>query len=511
MDRAPEASPPALVALAVLLPTTLIGLSAFTVSAALEHIGGAFSAAPDEVTWAVSSHIVAYTLMLPVSGWLAARFGERRLFVLATLLFIGGSAAAGAAPTLPAFVLARVLQGLAGGALVPVSQTVVLRAFGGGHRWRGLALALWALAVASGSIAGPTVGGLIIEHLDWHWVFYVNVPLGLLALPLLHLTLADPPRAAPPPLDLRGLLLLAAAVGSLQTVLERGEREDWSRSPFIVALSLVAAVALVLFVERALRVRHPLVTLAVLRNRAFALGSVLMAVVAACQSSAVILSTVYAVRVMGYDALSAGMSLAPAAVATALAMTAAGALAGRIGPRPFIAGGAALAALGMYAMSGLTLSASFLDLAWPRLVFGLGLGLLLASLTSLTMATVPAAQTSAAAGLSNLLRNVGSSVGIALTGSFLERATQTNQSRLVERLEPLRTAVAAHLEALRAELLWHGSDAASADRQVWAHLYATARKQALFLSFLETYRVLVVLLVLAIAAPLLVPRARSGT
>jgi DHA2 family multidrug resistance protein len=266
----------------------------------------------------------------------------------------------------------------------------------------------------------------------------------------------------------------------------------------------------VLFVQRALRVRHPLVTLAVLRNRAFALGSVLMAVVAACQSSAVILSTVYAVRVMGYDALSAGISLAPAGLATALVMTAAGALGGRIGPRPSIAAGAALAALGMYAMSGLTLSASFTDLAWPRLVFGLGLGLLLASLTGLTMATVPAAQMPAAAGLSNLLRNLGSSVGIALTGSFLERATQANQSRLVERLEPLRSAVATHLETLRAELLRHGSDAASADRQVWAHLYATARKQALFLSFLETYRVLVVLLVLALAAPLLVSRARSG-
>jgi DHA2 family multidrug resistance protein len=509
-DRDPHRPAPALVALAVLLPTTLIGLSAFTVSVALEHIRGAFSSAPDEVTWAVSSHIVAYTLMLPVSGWLASRLGERRLFLLGTVLFTAGSAAAGAAPTLPLFVLARVAQGLAGGALVPASQTVVLRAFPSGPR-RGMALAVWALAVASGSIAGPTVGGLITEHLGWKWVFHANVPLGLLALPLLHLAVADRPGGSAPPLDLGGLLLLAAGVSTLQTVLERGEREDWSRSPFIVALALVSAVTLALFVRRCLRAPHPLVSLAVLRNRGFALGSLLMALVAACQSAAVILSTVYAVRVMDYDALAAGMALAPAGLATALTMTLAGALGDRLGPRWLIGAGAVVAALGMYGMSGLTLSASFTDLAWPRLLFGLGLGLLLAALTGLTISHVATAQLPAAAGLSNLLRNIGASVGIALTRSYLDRASQTHQARLVERLEPLRAAAGARLEALRAELLWQGSDPASADRQVWAHLYATVRKQALFLSFLETYRVLVVLLVLTVPALLLLPAARRRT
>jgi DHA2 family multidrug resistance protein len=499
---------PWITAVAVMLPTTLAGLSPFTVSVALEHIGGAFSAAPDEVTLSVSAHIVAYSMMLPVSGWLARAIGQRRLFGLATLILTASSAAAGAAPGMGVFMVCRMVQGLAAGVLVPISQIIMMAAFPGR---RPMALALWSLGVAAGSIAGSTLGGLITEHLDWHWIFYLNVPFGVLALALGDLVPdGSPAGSRRGRLDVGGLFLLTAAIVALQAVLERGEREDWFRSPMIAWCALGSGAALFLFIRRERRTVGPLIDLTVLGDRTFTLGCALTAVVAGCQSAVVVLSALVATRVMDYDALAAGMLMAPAGVATAVSIILAGSLSTRFDERRLVAVGATVAVLGLYGMATLSPSVTFSQLAWPRLVFGLGVGLLLVSLANLTLGTLPPEQRQTAAGLFNLLRNLGASVGIAASRTYLERAAQSHQAYLAERIDPTRSALALGYQGLTAQLAGGGADPATAQVQGWLALYGSTRRQALFLAFLETYRVLAVILALIIPVLLLLSRRRPG-
>lgn len=322
-----EASPGGwLVVLAVMLPTTLAGLSPFICSVALDHIAGAMAVAPDELTWAVTAHIVAYSVMLPISVWLSPLLGRRRLFLLAIATFTIASAAAGLATSLPALIVARVLQGLAGGSLVPISQIIVMDVFPG--RRRPFGLAVWSLGVASGSIIGPAVGGLITEVLGWRWLFHLKVPVGLLALWLARLTIDRLPehesRTRFFPRDLVGLGLLVLGVGALQAMLQTGQREDWWASPTIVGLTLVAGASLALFVAQQLRARHPVVDLTVFRNHTFAVGCLVTAALGWCQSCAVVLSSVFSTRIMDHGPLLAGLVLAPAGLGTAVTSLLAG-------------------------------------------------------------------------------------------------------------------------------------------------------------------------------------------
>jgi DHA2 family multidrug resistance protein len=287
-------------------------------------------------------------------------------------------------------------------------------------------------------------------------------------------------------------------------VLERGEREDWFRSPMIAWCALGSGAALFLFIRRERRTVGPLIDLTVLGDRTFTLGCALTAVVAGCQSAVVVLSALVATRVMDYDALAAGMLMAPAGVATAVSIILAGSLSTRFDERRLVAVGATVAVL------GLSPSVSFSQLAWPRLVFGLGVGLLLVSLANLTLGTLPPEQRQTAAGLFNLLRNLGASVGIAASRTYLERAAQSHQAYLAERIDPTRSALALGYQGLTAQLAGGGADPATAQVQGWLALYGSTRRQALFLAFLETYRVLAVILALIIPVLLLLSRRRPA-
>jgi DHA2 family multidrug resistance protein len=488
--------------LAVMLPTTLAGLSSFTVSAALGHIAGAVGAGPEEITWALTAYSVAYSILLPVAPWLADQLGEKRLFLLGIATLVGGSALAGAAPTLSVLVVARLVQGLAGGTLVSVSQTIMMRVFP--ERSRSRALALWSLGVAAGSIAGPTVGGVVTEWWGWSWIFYLNVPLGAAGWVLARAVLDDPP-PAPRALDLAGVALLATGVGSLQVVLERGQRDDWFSSPAVVAWSVLALAATLLFVWHELRVRQPFLNLAVFRNGTFTLGCALMAAVGCCQSAAVLVSSLQAERLLNQGPLLAGLLAAPAGLATAAIIVLAGIVDGRVQPRPLVIAGAALGALGMYHLTTLPLEASLLQLVWPRLELGPGSGLLMVSLATLTLGTLDRQQAHDAAGVFNLMRNVGASVGIASLRSVLDRGTQAHQAALMGALRGDEAVQRA--QTLATELVARGSDPTTAERQAWNTIYGAVRRQALHLSFLDGYGLLALLLAAVIPLALLLRRS----
>jgi DHA2 family multidrug resistance protein len=496
----------ALVVLAVMLPTTLAGLGSFTASAALEQIGGAFGAGPEEITWALTAHIVAYSVTLPVAPWLADLIGEKRLFLMGIAILIGSSALAGAATSLGVMVTARVAQGIAAGTLVPIAQTILMRTFS--ERSRSRALALWSLGVAAGSIAGPFVGGIVTESWGWPWIFHLNVPIGAAALVLARALLDDPPPPARPArLDLGGVALLAVTVGALQVVLETGEREDWFASGSICAWAAVAVAALVAFVWRELRVANPFMTLAVFKDGNFTIGCLLMAAVGCCQSATVIVSSLHAERLLGYGPFVAGLIMAPAGVATALAVILAGLLDARVPPRLLAVTGAGLAALGMYHLGGLPLEAPLPQLLWPRLEVGLGFGLLLVALATLTLGRLNRREAHQAAGVFNLLRNVGASAGIASLRSVLDRGAQVHQARLLERADLSAPLALARTRGLAAVLLARGSDPTTAERQAWSAVYAAVRRQALHLSFLDGYRILAVVLAAVVPLTLLMRRS----
>jgi DHA2 family multidrug resistance protein len=474
------------VAAVVMVPTTLAGLSPFVCSVALEHIAGTLSAAPDELTWAVTAQIVAYSVMLPISVWLSPLLGRRRLFLLAIVTFTAASAAAGAAASLPFLIVARVLQGLAAGSLVPISQIIMLEIFPG--RRRALGLAIWSIGVASGSILGPALGGLITETLGWRWIFYLNVPISLLVLWLARPIIDGLPEHQRP-----GQFRLAdlTALGLL-----------------VVGLAVAAGGALILFVVRQLRSGSPVMDLSVFRNRSFAAGCLVTAVMGWCQSCSVVLSSVFSARIMDHGPLLAGLVLAPAGVGTAVTSLLAGVINTRLDPRVLSLVGAAGAAAGMYQLAGLTPEATLHQLMWPRLLVGFGLGCLLGSLATATLATMTRDEIERATGPFNLVRNLGGSIGIAVMGTWLERGTQVHHSGLVQKMgSQLSEGAWAH-HPLLAELPRRGADASTAMQQALVAMAGIVRKQALFLSFVDSYRLLGVLLLLSIPLLLLLRRPR---
>jgi MFS transporter, DHA2 family, multidrug resistance protein len=498
------------VAAVVMVPTTLAGLSPFVCSVALEHIAGTLSAAPDELTWAVTAQIVAYSVMLPISVWLSPLLGRRRLFLLAIVTFTAASAAAGAAASLPFLIVARVLQGLAAGSLVPISQIIMLEIFPG--RRRALGLAIWSIGVASGSILGPALGGLITETLGWRWIFYLNVPISLLVLWLARPIIDSLPEHQRPGLfrlaDLTALGLLVVGIAALQTMLQLGQREDWWTSGTIVGLAVAAGGALILFVVRQLRSGSPVMDLSVFRNRSFAAGCLVTAVMGWCQSCSVVLSSVFSARIMDHGPLLAGLVLAPAGVGTAVTSLIAGVINTRLDPRVLSLVGAAGAAAGMYQLAGLTPEATLHQLMWPRLLVGFGLGCLLGSLATATLATMTRDEIERATGPFNLVRNLGGSIGIAVMGTWLERGTQVHHSGLVQKMgSQLSEGAWAH-HPLLTELPRRGADASTAMQQALVAMAGIVRKQALFLSFVDSYRLLAVLLLLSIPLLLLLRRPR---
>lgn len=497
-----------IVAVAAMLATVLEVLDVSIANVALDHMRGTFSAGVDEVTWVITSYLVANAVALPITGWLADLIGRRRLFVGATAVFTLASIAVGAAPSLPLLILARLVQGLAGGPLIPLSQAVMMETFP--PRERGMAMAIWGVGIMFGPIVGPSLGGWITDNWNWRWIFYINLPIGVIAAVLAQLVLPPPAvaRRAVRRIDLPGLVLLTVGIGGLQFVLDRGQREDWFASALIMRLAILSVVALALFVWRELTTSDPVVDLRVLRHRTFTISTLLMALMGFALYGAIVLSPLYTQLLMGYTALLAGLVLAPGGMATLLTMPIAGALTNRIDPRWIIGTGCGLGAFSMWQMATLTLDASFGQIVWPRFVQGLGIGLMFVPLSTVALGAVPAAELSHASGLYNLMRNIGGSVGIALMATLLERGAQAHQARLVGHVSLYNADVWTRYHGLVAFFAARGSDPATAQEQAWAALYAVVQRQALFLAFLDDFWLLAAVFLLVIPGLFLMGRSR---
>ena len=499
----------AIISVATMMATFVVILDVTIANVALDHMRGSLSAGVDEITWVLTSFLVANAISLPITGWLTDLLGRKRLFIIATVAFTLTSAAAGAAPSLAVIVLARFVQGLAGGPLVPLSQATMMETFP--HN-RGMAMAIWGIGSMFAPIIGPTLGGWITDNWSWRWVFYINVPVGIAAVLLAWLFVPDSTTARPAVrrIDVTGLALLVVGVAALQFVLDRGQREDWFASPLIVSLSLVAAVALVALIVRELRVDEPVIDLRVLRHPTFAVATAAMFVISIAFYAIMVLSPLFTQILMGYTAMLAGWVLAPGGLATLLTMPLAGALLSRMDPRIIIVTGCALNAYAMYLMATLTLQASYWQIMLPRFIQGLGIGFTFVPLSTVALSAVPMRELGHASGLFNFIRTIGGSIGIAAVSTMLQRGAQTHQAHLTTHMSLYDPDVWERYHALTATFAARGADAVTAERQAWARLYEVVQRQALSLSFIDNFWLLVWIFAAVIPFVLLLGRRPRG-
>ena len=476
----------AIVAVSTMMATFLVILDVTIANVALDHMRGTLSAGVDEITWVLTSFLVANAISLPITGWLSDLLGRKRLFIVATVAFTVTSAAAGAAPSLAFMVIARFLQGLAGGPLVPLSQATMIETFPPSQR--GMAMAVWGIGIMFAPIIGPTLGGWITDNWSWRWVFYINVPVGAAAVVMAWLFVPEPAdRPVVRRVDVPGLVLLVVGVSALQFVLDRGQREDWFASPLIVWLSVVAALALAALVVRELRAEEPVVDLRVLRHPTFAVATAAMFVISIAFYGIMVLTPLFTQILMGYTAMLAGLVLAPGGLSTLVTMPIAGALLNRLDPRWIIVTGCALNAYAMYLMATLTLEASYWQIMLPRFIQGLGIGFTFVPMSTVALSAVPMRELGHASGLFNFLRTIGGSIGIAAVATLLERGSQTHQHRLSAHVSLYDPDVWDRYHTLVDRFAARGSDTATAERQAWAHLYELVQREALALSFIDNF------------------------
>lgn len=475
------------IALTVMLPTFIEVMDTSVVNVSLPHIQGSLSAGLDEVTWVLTSYLVSNAIIIPITGWLSNVFGRKRYLLFSLILFTGSSVICGSAPTLKILVLARILQGIGGGGLQPISQAILLESFP--KKEHGMAMAVFGMGVILAPILGPVVGGWITDNWTWRWVFYINVPVGILAVFLAMLFVHDPPyiKRGKVYIDKWGLFLLTVGLGSLQIVLDKGEREDWFNSHFILYLSIIAAVALVLFVIIELRVRHPVVDLRVFKDSAFATGNFIMYTGFFCLFGSIVLLPVYLQKLMGYTAFWAGLVLGPGGIASFLIMPVAGAMMKKgVSPRSLLAAGLGFLAYSLWLMSKFNLQADFMAVSWPRVVQGLGMGLFFVPLAAATFANVPKEKMGNASGIFNLVRNLGGSFGVAFSTTVLSQRSQFHQSFLVEHITPYNKVFQEQFAAVLNWLKVHDPNVATPVKAL-ALFYGEVLRQASMLAFNDVF------------------------
>jgi DHA2 family multidrug resistance protein len=508
------------IAMTVILPTFIEIMDTSVVNVSLPHIQGSLNAGVDEVTWVLTSYLVSNAIIIPISGWLSSVFGRKRYLIFSIILFGLSSVICGAAPTLAILVAARVLQGIGGGGLQPISQAILLESFP--TREHGMAMAVFGMGIVLAPIAGPVVGGWITDNWTWRWVFYINVPTGILAVMLAMAFIHDPSyvRKKGIRIDYLGLALLTVGLGCLQMLLDKGERADWFSSDFILMLGLISVFSLAGLVIAELRSKHPVVDLRVFRDRTFAMGNLIMFTGFLTFFSALVMLPLYLQKLMGYTAVWAGLVLGPGGLSTLLVMPLAGNLMKRgVKPQRLLALGIVISAYSLWLMSRFNLEADFSAVVWPRVVQAVGMGLFFVPLAAATYVNIRREDMGNATGIFNLLRNLGGSIGVALATTILSQRTQFHQTSLVEHLTPYTPAF-----RIRMQQLLHRSRQAGTptnrSKSVLAFIYSRVLRQASMLGFNDTFWILGVLSILLLPLPFFMrarrqadldPRSQTGS
>ncbi len=488
-----------IIAAVVIIPTFIEVVDTSVVNVALDHIRGSLSAGVDEATWAITSYLVSNAIIIPLTGWLARVFGRKRYLLFSIALFTVSSLFCGMAWSLSSLIFFRVLQGIGGGALQPISQTILLETFP--PKEHGMAMAVFGIGVIFAPILGPILGGWITDNWSWNWIFFINIPIGILSMALIYVFIKDPPylkRVSLNRIDYWGLILLSLGLGSLQIVLDKGQQEDWFNSSFILLLAGISAAALILFMIVELRGKEPVVNLRVFRNHAFASGNAIMFMTFFVLFGTIVAMPIFMQKLLGYNAYWAGLALATGGFSMVIVMPIVGKLVTKISPKAILFVGLCLFAYSTWILTAVTLNSSFEFLVWARVVMGLGLGLVFITLTNLTLSSVPKEEMGNATAVYNLLRNLGGSFGVAFMTTVIARRSQYHQASYLEQANPYdpnyQQAVA-HLSAMPQA---HAMGDASVPLAAKAVIYQKAMAQASLFSFVDAFYLCTILLIVII-------------
>ncbi|MGD0507637.1 MAG: DHA2 family efflux MFS transporter permease subunit [Terriglobales bacterium] len=519
-DAAEWRSPvnPWIIALVVTLATFMEVLDTSIANVALPHVAGSLSAGQDESTWILTSYLVSNAIVLPLSGWLSSIIGRKHFYMGCVAIFTISSFLCGFAPNLTMLIVFRVLQGVGGGGLQPSSQAILADTFPPAKR--GMAFAVYGIAVVMAPAIGPTLGGWITDDYSWRWIFFINIPVGILSLLLTQRLIQDPPyfrrrKLSETKIDYIGLGLVALGLGTLQVILDKGQREDWFESHFIVGLTIISAASLIFVIFWEWNHKDPIVELHLFRQRTFAAANFLMFMLGFVLLGSTLLLPLFMQTLLGYTAERSGMALSPGGFAIMVMMPLVGFLLSRHSPRWLLVFGLSMLSFSLFHMTTFDLSVDFRTMIMARVYQGIGLAFLFVPINTAAYASLPREKNNAASGLMNLARNIGGSFGISFVTTGLSRRAQFHQARLVETLNAANPQFQSALRGITGTVLGGGvagpgSGPGTAQQHAYAMVQANVIRQATMLAYIDNFWVLGVAIICLIPAVFLIKKQKPG-
>ena len=504
---------PWIIAITVTLATFMEVLDTSIANVSLPHIAGSLSAGVDESTWVLTSYLVSNAIVLPLSGWLSSIMGRKNFYMSCVALFTVSSFLCGLAPNLGTLIFFRVLQGAGGGGLQPSEQAILADTFPPAKR--GMAFAVYGVAVVTAPAIGPTLGGWITDNFTWRWIFFINIPVGILSILLTSRLIEDPPylkrrKLSETHIDYIGLSLIALGLGTLQVVLDKGQRDDWFSSHFILTLSIIAAAALLFAIYWEWTQDDPVVDLHLFRDRTFGISNLLMFMLGFALLGSTLLLPLFMQTLLGYTAEQSGLALMPGGFTIMLLLPLVGFLLSKYSPRWLLVFGLSMLSLSLFHMTSFDLQINFRTVTLARVLQAAGMAFLFVPINTAAYAFLPRDKNNAASGLMNLARNIGGSVGISFVTTMLDRGTQTHLNYLSHNLNPSNPAFRSMLQGARRTMQSHGASQAFAMKQAYSLINGTVQRQATMLSYIDNFWILGVSILALIPLVFLVKKGRPG-
>jgi len=500
-----------LIALAVMTGNIMSSLDMSIVNVALPHMRGTLGASVEEITWVSTGYILSNVIIMPIVAFLSSRFGRKNFYIFSVLLFTCSSMLCGIAWDLTSMVVFRIMQGIGGGALIPVSQAILRETFP--PKEQAMAMGIFGVGVMLGPAIGPTLGGWLTDNYSWPWIFYINVPIGIINILMVMRFIDDPHYIVRQTgkVDVLGLSLMTVGLGALQTMLEQGEINDWFSSKFIVYLSLVATLGLILFVWRELKAENPVVNLRILKDINFSSATFLAGILGLALMSSLFILPLFFQQLLGYPAFDSGLAVVPRSLAMLMIMPLAGRIYNRVGPRLLIGLGLLLNVVSFYQLSILSLSVGYWDIFFPQFLQGIGMGLIFVSLSTAALSTIEKPMLTAASGLFNVVRQVFGSVGIALAATILTRGEETNRALLMEHITAFGNTSTETLRSLAQYFSSQGMDIIDAQNKALKAIEEIVMRQASMISFNHVFFMIAVLFVICVPLIFLITDSRRKT
>src|SRR5579862_6113702 len=504
---------PWIIAMAVTLATFMEVLDTSIANVSLPHIAGSLSAGTDESTWVLTSYLVSNAIVLPLSGWLSSIVGRKRFYMSCVAIFTVSSLLCGLAPNLGMLIFFRVLQGAGGGGLQPSEQAILADTFPPAKR--GMAFAVYGLAVVLAPAIGPTLGGWITDNFTWRWIFLLNIPVGILSLILTSRLIQDPPhmqrkKLSETRIDYIGLGLVALGLGTLQVVLDKGQRDDWFESHFILVMSIIAAASLLFLIYWEWTREDPVIDLHLFKNRTFAASNLLMFMLGFALLGSTVLLPLFMQTLLGYTAQHSGLALLPGGFGLMLLMPLAGFLLSRFDARKLMTFGLVTLSFSLFHMTNFTLGVDFRTVVYARIIQTMGLAFLFVPINTAAYSFLPKEKNNAASGLMNLARNVGGSVGISIVTTMLDRRSQKHLSDLMGHLTSANSQFQSIVHGVAQSLIARGTSAADAQQQAYGVVQNLVQRQATMLAYIDNFYILGSIILAMVPFVFLMKRTKSS-